>query len=78
MWWYIVKQNDTDTEIVYAYGLETKEVTGEIRYSKKTEEFECVKLANGDTERGYAVLLPHLYRVITKENAPKERQIAIG
>ena len=78
MWWYISKLNDTDIEIVYAYGLETKEVTGEIRYLKETEEFECVKLADGDNERGYEYLLPHLYRAITKEDAPNERQIAIG
>ena len=78
MWWYILKLNDTDTEIVYTYGLETKKVTGEIRYFKETEEFECVKLADGDNEIGYGYFLPHLYRAITKENAPDERQIAIG
>ncbi|MCI5679272.1 MAG: hypothetical protein MR278_04755 [Bacteroidales bacterium] len=78
MWWYISKLYDTDTEIVYAYGLETKEATGEIRYLKETKEFECVRLADGDSERGYDFFLPHLYRAITKEHAPDERQIAIG
>ena len=35
-------------------------------------------LADGDTERGYEYLLPHLYRAIVRDGAPHEKQIAIG
>lgn len=78
MWWYIKKVVDTDKYVIYAYGLETREVSGQIRFDRKTEEFECLKLADGDTERGYEYLLPHLYRAIVRDGAPHEKQIAIG
>lgn len=78
MWWYILKMTDFNSEVVYAYGLETKNPTGKIRFDRKTEEFKCLKLADGDTERGYEYLLPHLYRAIVRDGAPHEKQIAIG
>ncbi|MBQ7759313.1 hypothetical protein [Anaerotignum sp.] len=78
MWWYIKKIEDTENYIVYAYGLEAKEVSGQILFDRKIEKFECLRLADGDTVKGYEHLLPHLYRVITREGAPTEKQIAIG
>ena len=69
MWWFLKKIVDTDTEIVYSYGRETKEQTG---------NFIVQKIADNDTEKGSQRLLPHLYKIIFDENAPDERLIAIG
>lgn len=78
MWWFLQKKTDTDKFIVYTYGRETKTQTGEISYDKSRDEFDILKLADNDTQKSAERLLPHLYRVIFKENCPDERQIAIG
>lgn len=78
MWWYISKLIDNESEIIYAYGFETRETTGKVRYDRKKDEFECLKLADGDSEFCYERLLPHVYRAIFKENAPDKRQISTG
>ena len=78
MWWFLLKKLDTENEIVYAYGCETRNVTGEISYDRKTNEFSVIKLADNDTEKGAELLLPHIYHAICKENCPRERMIAIG
>ncbi len=78
MWWFLCKKSDNLSEVVYTYGRETKEQSGEIRYDRKSETFEVVKLANNDTYKGANRLLPHLYHIIFKENCPEQRQIATG
>nr|DAJ66133.1 MAG TPA: hypothetical protein [Caudoviricetes sp.] len=78
MWWFLKKIVDTDTEIVYSYGRETKEQTGNLKYDKINEKFIVQKIADNDTEKGSQRLLPHLYKIIFDENAPDERLIAIG
>lgn len=78
MWWFLKKIIDDENKVVYAYGCETKEVSGEVVYNKNSEEFYVTKLATGDTQKGVNKLFPHIYRIITKENSPSERQIAIG
>lgn len=78
MWWFLRKKADTDERIIYTYGRETKNQTGEISYNKAKDEFDILKLADNDTQRSAERLLPHLYRVIFNENCPEERQIAIG
>lgn len=78
MWWFLKKSIDTADEVVYTYGRETKEQSGEIRFNKHSEEFSIVKLANNDTMKSAEKLLAHLFRIIFSENCPAERQIAIG
>lgn len=78
MWWFLVKQTESEYEIIYTYGAETKEQSGKISFNKHSEEFTIEKLADGDTEKGAEKLFPHLWRMIFKENRPDERQIAIG
>lgn len=78
MWWFLKKMVDDKDKVTYAYGRETKEVSGEVLFDKTSEEFTVIKIAKGDTEKSVDKLLPHIYRVITKEKAPNERQIAIG
>lgn len=78
MWWFVKKKVITDAHIIYTYGRETKNQTGEISYDKTKNKFVILKLADNDTQRSAEKLLPHLYHVIFKENCPDERQIAIG
>lgn len=78
MWWFLRKKDDNADVVTYTYGRETREQSGEISFDRKSEEFAVVKLANNDTDKSVNRLLPHLYRVIFKENCPDERQIAIG
>lgn len=78
MWWFLKKTADDKGKIIYAYGRETKEVSGKVLFNKISEEFSVIKIADGDTKKSVNKLLPHIYRIITKENSPNERQIAIG
>ena len=78
MWWFLVKKCDDSDKVIYTYGRETYNVTGEVLYDRKTEEFSVIKLADNDTEGGVRRLMPHLYHIIFKENCPDERLIATG
>ena len=78
MWWYLVKEKDEDNKVIYNYGRETKVLSGKIMYDRETETFQCLKLADNDSNFEYEYLLPHVHRIIINENAPYERQIAIG
>lgn len=78
MWWFLRKKSDSADMVIYTYGRESREQSGEISFDTRNGQFTVVKLADNDTEKGVKKLLPHLYRVIFKENRPNERQIAIG
>ena len=78
MWWYLVKEKDDGNEIIYNYGRETRVISGKIMYDREKEAFQCLKLADNDSDFEYEYLLPHIQHIIIKENAPNERQIAIG
>ena len=78
MWWYLVKEKDEDNKVIYNYGRETKVLSGKIMYDRETGIFQCLKLADNDSNFEYAYLLPHVHRIIINENAPYEKQIAIG
>lgn len=77
MWWYLIKQQDDEDQIVYAYGRETREVTGFVRYDKHTGEITCLQLAEGDTQRSVERFFVHVWSTI-KNGAPDTRQVAIG
>ncbi len=78
MWWFLKKLIDDSEKVVYTYGFETREQSGKIKFDRETKEFEVLKIAENDSmtivER---FLLHHLFRIITEENAPNERNIAI-
>lgn len=78
MWWFLVKKCDDSDKVIYAYGRETRNLTGEVLYNRKAKEFFIIKLADNDTEKGARRLLPHIYRAIFEENCPSERLVAIG
>ena len=78
MWWFFKKIQESDTEIIYSYGRESRELTGELVYDKIGNEFYCNKIAIGDTEKGLVSTLEHLYGIIVDENAPDERMVCCG
>lgn len=79
MWWFLKKLQDSKDFVVYAYGCETKEVSGKIRFDKTQNSGVVEEAAENDTiEIATRWLLPHIHRIVTKENCPDERQIAIG
>ena len=78
MWWYLVKEKDEGNIVIYNYGRETKVLSGKIMFDRGTGDFQCLKLADNDSNFEYEYLLPHIQHIIIKENAPNERQIAIG
>lgn len=77
MWRYLKKQQDDDNQIVYAYGRETRETTGLIRYDKHTGEITCMQLTEGDTQRSAERFFVHAWPTI-KNGAPDTRQVATG
>lgn len=78
MWWYLIKESDNGIRVVYNYGYESYEVSGQIGYNRQTEEFQYLKPADGDSERGMRLLAPHIVGIVLSENAPDKRMIATG
>lgn len=79
MWWLVKKVDDSADKVVYSYGFETKEQSGVVKFDKASENFSLTKLAVNDDERiATRFLFRQLYRLITEEGCPDERQIAIG
>lgn len=79
MWWFVKKTVDNTDKVIYSYGFETKEQSGIVEFDKKAEQFSLAKLAIGDNEKLVSrFLFRQLYRIITEENCPNERQVAIG
>lgn len=46
MFWYFVKSNETENLIIYAYGFESKDTTGQFEYDKKTKKTKIIKYAD--------------------------------
>lgn len=78
MWWFLKKIEDNEQTIEYSYGCETEKMSGIVEYDKITQESTCPKLADGDTDKGAAVLLEHIWGLVNTENAPDTKTIAIG
>lgn len=78
MWWFVKKMREDETSIVYSYGCQTKEVSGEIEYLKDTQDIRCTKLAKDDTNKAVGYLLPHVWGAIVDDGVPEEKQIAIA
>ncbi len=77
MAWYYVKINEDDTMVIYAYGLETKEATGQLKYDKKNDKYSVIKIADNDDQKGAEWALSHLVDV-KNEGFPEETKIMIG
>jgi len=51
MYWYFIKLNETAKLIIYAYGFESKDTTGQFEYDKKTKKANIIKYANNHSEK---------------------------
>ena len=78
MWWFLKKIYDDNKKIIYAYGSETRDLTGEVEYDRVTESCNCNKLADGDTENGVNILFPHVWGLVNRKNTPQEYMVACG
>lgn len=78
MRWFVKKVKDDGITVVYAYGYEVDVMSGKISYNRDTEKFDCVFLADGDTETGFNRLCGHIWNIVTNEDAPNERMIVTG
>jgi hypothetical protein len=78
MWGFFKKIKDIGDWVIYAYGLDTKELSGEIRVHKVDWKTESIKLPNGFHEGYLSWVIPQILTVVHNENAPDERMIATG
>jgi hypothetical protein len=51
MWWYFVKLNETNNTILYTYGYESRETTGQFEYDKVNNKATILKYADNHTEK---------------------------
>ena len=77
MAWYYIKISEDHTMVIYAYGLETKEATGQLKYDKETNEYTILKIADNDTQKGAELALSYLPDVI-KKGYPDKKTVMIG
>ncbi|GHT83559.1 hypothetical protein FACS1894137_04990 [Spirochaetia bacterium] len=50
MWFYFRQKSEDNGIVVYEYGFESKELTGEVRYNRMTKKAEVIKLAKNDPQ----------------------------
>lgn len=77
MWWYYKKLIDDEQKAIYQYGYTTKEVSGQLVYDKLKHDYQVLKAADGDTDKGAVWALSHLPKLI-REGFPDKRIVAIG
>jgi len=74
MWWYFVKINETETSIIYDFGYESRELTGQFEYNKAEEKAKIIK---GPDKSAYRHFDYTVYQLI-KSGAPDTKTIAYG
>jgi len=77
MAWYYEKQEEDQAMVIYGYGPETKEATGQLMYNKNTKEITILKIADNDTQFGADWAAGHLLDVV-KDGYPDNKIIMIG
>ena len=77
MLWYYEKKADDPNSVIYAYGWNTKEKTGLLKYEKTTKKIDILKIADNDTQKGAEWAALHLLNVV-KDGYPEKRTIMIG
>jgi hypothetical protein len=78
MWWWLVKNKETDDTVIYEYGVSTQDVTGKILLSKVDNEVTIIKLAENDSEPSFLKFAGFVRHVIADAGYPDVRSIAIG
>ena len=76
MWYYFEKLSETEDTLVYAFGYESRELTGRLEYNKKTKE--TVVLQDSANKTYFVDLRYTVYSLIESYGAPDKRMIAYG
>jgi hypothetical protein len=77
MLWYYDKISDDDDSVVYAYGWNTKETTGQFKHDKKTGEIAIIKIADHDDQKGAEWAASFIAELLEK-GLPDKTHIQIG
>jgi hypothetical protein len=77
MLWYYNKISDNATFVVYAYGWNTKETTGQFKYDKKTGKIAIIKIAENDDQKGAEWAASFIGKLLEK-GLPEKTHIQIG
>jgi hypothetical protein len=77
MLWYYDKISDDEASVIYAYGWNTKETTGQFKYYKKTKGLEILKPADNDDQKGAEWAASFIGKLIEK-GLPDKTHIQIG
>ena len=76
MWWYFVKLHETESTILYAYGYESKETTGQFEYDKIKNEAKIIKYAKNHTDESDIQFTA--YKLVSKYGNLERKMIAYG
>jgi hypothetical protein len=77
MLWYFDKISDDDDSVVYAYGWNTRETTGQFKYGRKTGEIAIIKIADNDDQKGAEWAASFIGELLEK-GLPEKTHIQIG
>lgn len=79
MWWFIKKIAETDTEVTYAYGYESKELTGSFSIATNLSLINIFEYAKNDDEYIFAEIFRQpLLGLFRKRGFIDDYQLAIG
>ena len=76
MWWYFEKIAETENEILYIYGYESREMTGEFTYDKKNLKANIIKFADNHSNEE-SIQYP-AYQLVTDYSHLDRKMIAYG
>nr|AGS53027.1 hypothetical protein [uncultured bacterium contig00031] len=66
MLWFYNKLSEDTNVVIYKYGWNTEETTGQLIYDKNSKDITIMKIADNDTEFGAKWAASHLPEVIQK------------
>jgi len=78
MYWFLEKTEEDDVKAVYRYGKKEDALNGVVCFYKNPRQAESVRLADGETEKGFEFFLCNVWRILIKEEYPDKRLVAIG
>jgi hypothetical protein len=76
MWWYFVKLNETEKTVIYSYGYESKETTGQFEYDKVRKKATVIKYAINHSEN-IDIQYP-AFQLVQEYGNLNEKMIAYG
>ena len=77
MWWYFVKLNETTDTVLYSYGYESKETTGQFEYDKISDKVLNIKYAINHSQNSKS-FSSAVYKLIKDYGTLDKKMIAFG